>query len=89
MSKKRYYRVVVDPQRSVFGFTRLDGGDMERKKCEEIVADIKRHVDNIGYCNVEVESASCEYCGADWTEAGDDYNGGCCDRDEEMRKEAK
>lgn len=29
-----------------------------------------------------VSEPVCEYCGSKWTEASDQYNGGCCDRDQ-------
>ncbi len=47
-----------------------------------LVADIKRHCDDVSDCDVELEvEESCEFCGCDWTEDDKPYNGGCCDED--------
>lgn len=53
-----------------------------RKRCVEIVEQIKQHVDCIGgiAINTQMEDV-CEYCGRSWTEDGDEYNGGCCPKD--------
>ena len=65
----------------------VTGGDakiaerMYRERCEEIVSQIKRHCDDVGYIEVKFDQPDvCEFCGADWTEAGT-YNG-CCHKDE-------
>jgi hypothetical protein len=50
--------------------------------CVTIVAQVKRHIDNVAYVQALCDAAwVCEHCGYKWTEKGD-YNGGCCDKDE-------
>ena len=54
--------------------------------CWCIKADIERHVD--GYEEVAIlhgTEACCSHCGGEWQTDSDDYNGGCCVRDEERR----
>ena len=55
-----------------------------RDMCDQIAASVKRHVDDVSDATVvpEVENV-CEYCGYPWTENTNDYNGGCCDKDQE------
>lgn len=61
--------------------------DDEKAACEEMIKDIKRHVDGVRYAKVVTESeATCSYCGYRWTEAGDTYNG-CCEEDEKNNPE--
>ncbi len=51
---------------------------------EEIVVEIKRHVDNVQ--DVEVEElfdSVCSFCEGSWTAYDPNYNGGCCEKDEE------
>lgn len=84
LSNKTNFRVVVYP-RSLgdLGYMRtsaefLYGHDAEAQKrierdmeerCNEIVADIKRHADNVGSAYVEFDQEPiCEHCGAIWTE---------------------
>ncbi|MHA1916271.1 MAG: hypothetical protein ACW97V_18120 [Promethearchaeota archaeon] len=48
-------------------------------RCNEIIEQVKRHVDNIGAVHIDFDSEySCEYCGSTWEE---DENGMpmCCD----------
>ena len=53
----------------------------------EMLAQIKRHVDGSKHaCIVFDREDLCEYCGSHWTENGN-YNGGCCDKDEENNPE--
>jgi hypothetical protein len=96
--KKTYqdnYRVVIEPRRlGDFGCLSTSdsfgGRSQERirkeykERCEEIVAQVTRHVDNVNRTYVESETvAVCEYCGYAWTEDDDKYNGGCCAKDED------
>lgn len=93
--KKSNFRVVIEPRGlGDFGAIRMsdwmfvnDDAHRQRlyqERCEEIVADVKRHVDNAGYVSVECDvEYFCEHCGSAWTEASDDYNGGCCEKDED------
>jgi len=54
-----------------------------RVKCEQMVRQIKRHVDDVGSVSVESEmEAVCEHCGSDWSEERDSpHNAGCCEKD--------
>lgn len=66
----------------------------ERAVCEDIAAQIRRHVDDLptrGNRGVEViydEEDVCSYCGSGWTEDSDEFNGGCCAKDMEHEPEA-
>lgn len=89
------YRVVINPRRlGDYGSISMSdnfftSGEEDRQKqykerCEEIAKDVERHVDNVGSALVEFDTFYvCEHCGADWTEKTEDYNGGCCDKDEQ------
>lgn len=57
--------------------------DEEVRLCEEIAADIRRHVDNLGSVRVMWENDNrCEFCDSYWTELDDSlHNGGCCAED--------
>lgn len=59
----------------------------------DIISSIRRHVDDVGHMNIEHEYENqCEYCDDAWTEEGDTFNGGCCEKDmdnepsEELKK---
>lgn len=55
------------------------------ERCKDIVEQIKRHVDDIGWVGVMNESEEvCEFCGSTWTEGNSVHNGGCCDKDIEI-----
>ena len=55
----------------------------EEARANEVMADVKRHVDNVGRAYVEFDQEHvCEHCGASWTEDSPDYNGGCCSDDQ-------
>lgn len=97
MSKKttqENYRVVIEPRRlGDFGLASVSdsmvtSGEADRQRqykeqCEEIAAEVKRHVDNVGWVGVvSDEVAVCEHCGWQWTEDSADYNGGCCEKDQ-------
>ncbi len=96
---KDNFRVVVEPRRlGDFGSVSVSdsffGQNKERiaadylDRCEEIAAEIKRHVDNVRYVSVEFDQGHvCEHCGDRWTEESDSYNGGCCSKDEEAQME--
>lgn len=91
------FRVVIDPRRlGDFGSIRLGASflygntEEERKRaerdmherCDEIASQVKRHIDNVNYVQVEFDQEYvCEHCGAEWTEGKSPYNGGCCDKD--------
>lgn len=96
--KRSNYRVVIEPRGlGDFGSIRLsdsflvrDEAERQRQyqeRCEEIMADVKRHVDQVGYVSVECDIEHvCEHCGGTWTEESATYNGGCCDKDEEAEE---
>jgi hypothetical protein len=100
MGAKQNFRVVVEPRRlGDLGSISISdsmacGGRIhliEREyesRCQEIMADIKRHVDNAGYVSVEFDQQLvCEHCGDRWTEESQTYNGGCCSADERAHEE--
>ncbi len=88
------FRVVVEPRSlgdwgwvrtsdSLFTKNEEDRQRQYRERCEEIVADIKRHVDSVGSVYVDHDTVhKCEHCGWAWTEESATYNGGCCDKDQ-------
>lgn len=91
------YRVTIEPRR-LGDFGSVSVGDwlvaqneadrqrLYRERCEEIAADVRRHVDNVGHVSVEFDTvATCSHCGAAWTEGSEAYNGGCCEADEESK----
>lgn len=72
----RYIRVEVD--------TRYRQDSIAtRKECDEIAKSVRRHVDDVSRAfTCEEYGHACEFCGSQWTEKTDAYNGGCCDKDE-------
>jgi len=97
---KENFRVVIYPRRlgDLGGISCSDsflysGPDAQRnmerdykERCEEIAAQALRHCDNMGSVSVEFDQESvCEHCGAAWTEKDNDYNGGCCEKDESLQ----
>lgn len=74
------WKVEVYPD-TVMAWERLDP-DQQRRRCEDIVAQVRRHVDGVRTARVMPESFGCSFCGASWTETSFTYNGGCCDADE-------
>ena len=99
LGQKENFRVVVEPKRlGDFGFVSTsdcllygDGPEAQKRieaeyaeRCQGIAAEVKRHVDNVAWAAVEYDQGyACEYCGSTWTERSDNYNGGCCTRDED------
>lgn len=83
--KKEYYRIEVFPRSTVVGFSVAEDYEV----CEEIVKQIRRHIDNVqSISTVYDQRAVCSFCGAPWTEDGNGYNGGCCDKDIEQNSSA-
>lgn len=73
------FRVVIE----LDGWGSHHTSDRKRSECEEIVKQVKRHVDGIGSTYVESDTAYvCGHCGDPWTEDSRTYNGGCCEQDE-------
>ncbi len=65
------------------------------RDCEDIAAQIRRHVDGLpryGNRGVSVAwdvIATCSHGGARWTEDSPDYNGGCCAKDEDAEEDRR
>lgn len=90
LKKEISYKIIVEPRR--LG-DRLLYRDQEeilkayKERCDEILADIRRHVNNVGTAYIEIETEEiCEYCGYPWTEDSEEFNGGCCEKD--LKKES-
>jgi len=104
LSRKTNFRVEVVPRGlGDFGAVRTSdsfiygrGTEAEARierdyiaRCEEIVSDVKRHVDNVHSAYVQYDQDHvCEHCGSAWTEASNTYNGGCCAKDEDNAQAA-
>lgn len=102
---KTNFRVVIEPKglgdfgsvgvsaEFLYGRTEEAKKRIEREeevRANDVMADVKRHVDNVGRVYVEFDQEHvCEHCGASWTEASPDYNGGCCDADESAAEAAQ
>lgn len=53
-----------------------------KQSCDDIITGVMRHIDNIEYTErVDVTESVCLFCGTLWTEKGDTFNGGCCEKD--------
>ena len=64
--------------------------EQEEQLCQDIAKNIKRHVDNVEQARVIWDTEeTCEFCGCQWGEESDNYNGGCCDKDEETAPKNK
>lgn len=94
VTKYENYRVEVTPTQpgTYPGMAQIGGTDWEeggeRLACEEIERGIRRHVDGIrdarGNPQVRVicdANNTCEFCGYNWGEESESYNGGCCEED--------
>jgi len=76
------YHVEVGPAEPYFASTLERRLVLLNQCCEEIAAAIRRHVDDVGSVRVVRDSRDvCSFCGCDWTELSEEYNGGCCDED--------
>ena len=99
ITKKSNFKVVIEPRRlGDYGYVRVSdcffGRDEERiakdyeQRCEEIIDQVKRHVDNVGWIGIECDSKEvCSHCGCNWDVSDDDsdpeYPKGtplCCER---------
>ena len=96
ITKKSNFRVVVEPKRlGDYGSIRTSDSFLRKpeqiekdyqRRCEDMVDQIKRHVDEVGDAYVDFDSESvCSHCGRDWevdnngepvccNEAVDEYN---------------
>jgi hypothetical protein len=78
--KQSNFRVEVYPRTRAYGITVSDEKDI----CNEIIDDIKRHVDGVSGAYLVCDNYPvCASCGSKWTEDGDTYNGGCCKADQD------
>jgi hypothetical protein len=60
-----------------------------KSTCEDIAKAVKRHVDDVETAEVvPTIEHTCSHCGRPWTEDSREYNGGCCDEDEEHNPSA-
>lgn len=65
ITKRTNFRVVVEPETRIYGI-RLDRVERE---CENIVDQIKRHVDGVHSAYVEHDTeVVCSHCGYEWEE---------------------
>lgn len=95
LTSKSNFRVVIEPRPlGHFGFAITSDSfgkrgtpeeiskqveDDYNERCQEIVDQIKRHVDNIGYVNIEYDTQIiCSHCHRDWDEDEDGIPC-CCD----------
>lgn len=54
-----------------------------RREAEITLKQIKRHCD-VESITIEADiDVVCSFCGDFWTEESGEYNGGCCDKDEQ------
>ena len=88
--RKINFRVEVYPYQT----QHTQSDEQWMRECKEIVAQIERHVDNIGNGRFSQKTSIiwdtekyCEFCGYAWEEDSDTYNGGCCDEDEKNNPE--
>lgn len=66
--------------------------DVARKMGGDIISHLAMHWRGLAERGVDIEAqerATCDSCGAPWTEKGDDYNAGCCNADEEDEEQRK
>ena len=93
VKSRRYdFHVRVEPHNpGDYGFCSISGAERTEDEsvaiCEEIAIQIRRHIDNLptrGNKGVSISWKTeeiCEYCGYNWGEDSDEFNGGCCDKD--------
>lgn len=83
--KTKNYRVVVEPRMYTY-IRRYLTEEQYRRVCNEIIEQIKRHVDDVLDVQIEFDSEyTCEYCENTWEE---DENGEpmCCGKAQEEWK---
>ena len=78
VTKKDNYRVIIEPRGlGNYGFASISDHAIEpdetkrnqryKELCEEIVDDVKRHVDSVGSVYVDFDTTEiCEYWGYEW-----------------------
>ena len=99
ITRKINFKVVIEPRRlGDYGFVSVSdsftGREPQRiskdyeERCEEIVEQVKRHVNNVGWIGIESDTEEvCSHCGNTWDVSPDDsdpnYPKGtplCCNR---------
>lgn len=81
------FRVVVEPKTHIYGIALRES--TVKKDCEEIVEQIKRHVDNVHSVSLEYDTdITCSHCGYGWEEEMDGEPL-CCDKAVEEFKHQK
>lgn len=85
--KKSNFRVIIEPRRlGDYGSVRTSDSFMRnesqiekdyQRRCDEMVDQIKRHVDNVDNAYVDWDAEiTCSHCGSDWIGAG---GPNCCE----------
>ncbi len=86
VNKIRGFRVVITAERPIGGFKDMH---QARNAADRLVLGIERHIDGFAECVVEtVSDEFCQFCGSNWTASNSNYNGGCCDADEDAHDAA-
>lgn len=99
ITKKSNFKVVIEPRRlGDYGYVSVSDGFFGRseeriakdyeERCEEIIDQVKRHVDNVGWIGIECDSKEvCSHCGCNWdvldNDSDPEYPKGtplCCNR---------
>ena len=77
-TREENFRVVIYPKTYTYGIKTGEDKDV----CENMIPQIKRHIDDIQCVSIECDSADfCSFCGRKWTEESTIFNGGCCNKD--------
>ena len=68
---KSNFRIIIEPVTHIYGVKLSD--EEQRIDLKEMEEQIKRHVDNIGYMNVEYDTnETCSHCNLTWELSEDD-----------------
>lgn len=92
LGPKENYRVEVEPKYYGYGpgskfYKQHDHENGLQRTCDAIAEQIRRHVDYTASVRVMFDQHPvCEHCGSHWTEDSAEYNGGCCDKDQEAQE---
>lgn len=90
--EKSNFRVVVEPKGlgdygsirvsdSMFYKTQQDREKEYSRRCNDIADEIKRHIDNVGYVNVEFDKEEkCSFCGYGWEVDEETKEPLCCQK---------
>lgn len=88
--EKSNYRVIIEPKGlgdygsirvsdSMFHKTQQDKEKAYECRCKEIIEQVKRHVDEVGYVHIDYDAEEkCSHCGYTW-EVSEDGVPLCCD----------